>query len=229
MAIIGGLALLPLALLSSVRRVLGEGRLSLRALAALRRVRAIVGYSLLMGFSSGLIMPFYSLFLKERYGAAPAQAGLVLSGINLATALAVLLGPLLSSYIGRVRGVAVTQFLATPFLLTAAYGPTLLTAALSLFARSAFTNVGRPLVSSVTMDIGPAAARASANDIQRTSIYLFRGLGSAAAGVLMQRGNIELPYPTYAVILAVSGVLFHRWFLPLDEQGIESPGRRKRE
>lgn len=220
MALASGLALLAFAHVGTIQIQGGDGEepLRFRALAALRRVQAIVGYSLLMGFGSGLIMPFYSLFLKERYGASPAQAGLILSGISLVTALGVLAGPLVVARIGRVRGVVVTQLLAIPFLLTAAYGPNLLTASLSLFARSAFTNIGRPMVSSVTMDLVPTGARATINGLQRASIYLSRGIGAAAAGMLMQRGSIVLPYPTYAVILAVSAFLFYWWFLTMDRQ-----------
>lgn len=191
--------------------------LGLRTVIGLRAVRALVAYSLLMGFGSGLVVPFFSLFLNKRFSLDSVRVGAILSGINLATALATLVGPAITGRIGRVRGVVVTQLLSTPFLFVAAYGPNVSWAVWALFARGALTNMGRPMVSSVAMDVVPATERATVGGLQRASVYLLRGLGAATAGVLMERWGVAAPYPAYALILVLAGLLFYRAFLPLEQ------------
>src|SRR5690606_28420486 len=105
--------------------------------------------SLLIGFGSGLVVPYLNLYFANRFDATNSYIGLVLSLGSAMTAVAAMIGPALSRKVGKVKALILFQVLSIPFLLLTAYTTSLWLASLGFLLRQALMNAGNPIQSAV--------------------------------------------------------------------------------
>jgi MFS family permease len=122
----------------------------------------------LISWGAALLIPYLNLFFKQRFAVADATLGLIFAGLNVATGVAALIGPLLSIRIGKIRTVALTQALSIPFLLTLGFAPLLGVVVGAALARQALFNMGAPLYDAFAME-------RTAEDLRPTVIGLING------------------------------------------------------
>ena len=114
---------------------------------------------LLISCGAALLIPFLSLYLRERYNAPDAALGVLFAAVGVATGTATLLAPLLSRHLGKMGSVVLTQTLAIPCLLLLGVAPTLWLAGAVALVRGALMNMAAPLYDAYAMEQTPAVAR----------------------------------------------------------------------
>lgn len=161
--------------------------------------------SLLIGFGSGLVIPYLNLYFANRFDASNAFIGLVLSLGSAMTAVAMLIGPLLVKRIGKVRALIVFQFLSIPFLLLTAYTTSLTLASLGFLIRQALMNAGNPIQSAVAMEIVADKYKGLANSINQTVFQIgWATMGPVAAALVMSFGS----FWGYAYTFSITACLY---------------------
>lgn len=112
-----------------------------------------------ISWGAALLIPYLNLFFKEQFDVADGTLGLIFAALNMTTGLAALAGPLLSTRIGKIQAVALTQALAMPFLLALGFVPLLGVAVGAALARGALFNMGAPLYEAFAMERTDERAR----------------------------------------------------------------------
>ncbi len=124
----------------------------------LRSARFVVS-PLLISCGAALLIPFLSLYFRERYGAPDAALGVIFAAVGIATGAATLIAPLLSRRLGKMGSVVLTQALAIPCLLLLGAAPTLWLAGSVALVRGALMNMAAPLYDAYAMEHTPEPLR----------------------------------------------------------------------
>lgn len=161
--------------------------------------------SLLIGFGSGLVVPYLNLYFANRFEASNAYIGLILSLGSAMTAVAMLMGPLLVKKVGKVKALILFQLLSIPFLLLTAYTTSLLFASVGFLARQALMNAGNPIQSAVAMEVVSDKYKGLANSVNQTVFQIgWATMGPIAAGLVIGFGS----YWGYAYAFTITAVLY---------------------
>ena len=113
----------------------------------------------LISWGAALLIPYLNLFFKERFDVAGGGLGAIFASLNVASGAAALAAPAISTRIGKIRTVALTQALSIPFLLALGFVPLLSVAVGAALVRTALFNMGAPLYDAFAMERTEEAAR----------------------------------------------------------------------
>ena len=161
--------------------------------------------SLLIGFGSGLVIPYLNLYFANRFDASNAFIGLILSLGSAMTAVAMLIGPILVKRVGKVKALILFQILSIPFLILTAYTTSLLLASIGFLMRQALMNAGNPIQSAVAMEVVSDKYKGLANSVNQTVFQLgWATMGPIAAGLVISFGS----YWGYAYAFSITGGLY---------------------
>ncbi|WP_129627432.1 MFS transporter [Candidatus Oscillochloris fontis] len=114
---------------------------------------------LLISCGASLLIPYLSLYVRQRYATPDTTLGLVFAAIGISTGLAALLAPQISARLGKPRSVVLTQGLAVVCLLLLAWAPSLWIAAFMALLRGALMNMANPLYEAYAMEQSADEAR----------------------------------------------------------------------
>jgi len=189
-----------------------SSRLSLKAIQS----RAVIGKLVLtyglIGLGAGLIIPFFNVFFQNRLQATPEQIGVIFALGNVMTAVGIVLAPVLSGRLGKVRAVAFTQFGSIPFIFGIAFSLNLGFAAVSYLTRGALMVMGAPILSNFAMEAVQTEERATTSGFMNMADRIPRAVGSSIAGQMMTGGNYVLPYMLTSALYFVGSSLFLTFF-----------------
>lgn len=161
--------------------------------------------SLLIGFGSGLVIPYLNLYFANRFDASNSYIGIVLSLGSAMTAVAAMIGPALSRKIGKVKAIILFQVLSIPFLLLTAYTTSLFLASLGFLLRQALMNAGNPIQSAVAMELVSDKYKGLANSMNQMVFNLgWATMGSVATGLVVANGS----YWGYAYAFTITAGLY---------------------
>ncbi|KIL44968.1 MFS transporter [Jeotgalibacillus soli] len=160
---------------------------------------------LLIGFGSGLVIPYLNLYFADRFDASTAYVGFIISGGQAMTAVAILIGPWVVKQLGEVKAVFVLQMLSLPFLLLTAYTESLLLASVGFLFRQALMNAGNPIQASLVMDLVGDRFKGLANSINQMVFNIgWATMGPVSTGLVLIYGS----YWGYAWIFTVTAGLY---------------------
>ncbi|MBB4826522.1 MFS family permease [Sporosarcina luteola] len=161
--------------------------------------------SMLIGFGSGLVVPYLNLYFANRFGASNSYIGLVLSLGSAMTAVAAMIGPALSRKVGKVKALILFQILSIPFLILTAYTTSLWLASLGFLMRQALMNAGNPIQSAVAMEVVSDKYKGLANSTNQMVFNLgWATMGPIATGLVVSQGT----YWGYAHAFTITAVLY---------------------
>lgn len=161
--------------------------------------------SLLIGFGSGLVVPYLNLYFANRFDATNSYIGLVLSLGSAMTAVAAMIGPALSRKVGKVKALILFQVLSIPFLLLTAYTTSLWLASLGFLLRQALMNAGNPIQSAVAMEVVSDKYKGLANSMNQMVFNLgWATMGPIATGLVVAQGS----YWGYAYAFTITAGLY---------------------
>jgi MFS family permease len=160
---------------------------------------------LMIGFGAGLVIPYLNLYFADRFAASNSLIGLVISLGQGATAIAMIIGPMVVRKLGEVRAVVVLQLLSLPFLLLTAYTQQFWLAALGFLFRQALMNAGNPIQMSLMMAKVDDSMKGLANSVNQMVFNLGWALmGPVSTGFVLKYGS----YWGYAMVFTVTAGLY---------------------
>lgn len=107
--------------------------------------------SLLSSTSGGMIVPYLNVYFEDRFEVSKTVIGLIVSLGQGATAIAYLLGPVITRKLGEVRAVVWLQLASIPFLLITAYSSNFYLAGTGYLFRQALMNAANPFYNTIKM------------------------------------------------------------------------------
>ncbi|MEH7384130.1 MFS transporter [Bacillus sp. JJ1521] len=160
---------------------------------------------MIIGFGSGLVIPYLNLYFADRFLASNTIIGLILSLGQAATAIAMIIGPYIVSKVGEVRAVVYLQLSSLPFLLLTGYTENLYIAAIAFLFRQALMNAGNPIQASLVMGRVNDSMKGLANSVNQMVFSLGWALmGPVSTSIVMLHGA----YWGYAYVFTITSVLY---------------------
>ncbi|MCM3765857.1 MFS transporter [Neobacillus niacini] len=160
---------------------------------------------ILIGFGSGLVIPYLNLYFSDRFSASTTSIGFIISLGQAATAFAMFIGPWVVKKVGEVKAVVFLQLASLPFLLLTAYTNHLWIAALGFLFRQALMNAGNPIQMSLMMSKVNDSMKGLANSVNQMVFNLGWALmGPVSTGIVVQYGA----YWGYAYVFTITATLY---------------------
>lgn len=180
--------------------------LSLRNIRSSRTIIKFMIPTALVGFGAGFVVPLVNPFFKERYGATPAQVGVISSLGNITLGVAILVTPALSRKLTKARFVVLCQYLSMPFIMLTSVSPTLTWAGTSYIVRTSLMNMAGPIGATFQMESVTPAERATTSGLMVMSDSIPRAATATISGAMMTKNDYFTPflYMTVAYFAASS-------------------------
>jgi MFS family permease len=145
-------------------------------------------------FAGGLVVnALLSLWLFQRFGLSPAQAGVFFFWTGLLSAASQFLAPALARRIGLLNTMVFTHIPSSIFLVLAALSPSLPMALGLLLLRSALSQMDVPTRSAYVMAVVTPPERPAAASVTAVPRSLAAALSPALAGAMFAAGWISAP------------------------------------
>ncbi len=208
--LVAGLAIYAagIAALAAVReRYRGSGKVILDV--ASKGTLARLSSAAIIGLGAGIVIPMLPLWLYTVYGVGPGPIGVLLSAQSALMVLAFWMAPKLSSAMGRLRTIVVTQAAGVALISAFPLSPTFTVAAAIWAARSVAMNMANPLYYALVNELVPEEERGRANSALQLLDSVPRSVGPYVTGTLMNMGNLRLPfYLTAALYGSATATLY---------------------
>lgn len=156
-----------------------------------------------VGFGAGLIVPFFSMYLKYSLNISDGIVGTIMAISQVGTIIGGLLVPIISKKWGRVTTVIWCQLLSVPFLISISFPQGIYIITLSFFFRSSLMNMANPIIRSLSMDLIGKEERTYMSSLVSLTNNLFRSMGIYFGGIIMYTVSYNAPY--YVTIICYLG------------------------
>jgi len=154
----------------------------------------------LVGFSSGMVIPYMILWIYAMFNPDPVVLGAVPAIANITLATGVLAVGLFSERIGKIRTITLLYIMAPILMIGIVYSPWFLLMIVFYVSRNAVANMNRPAFSSLFMGEIAASRRARSLAITRVMWQFPRQTGTLTTafilgffGGIVQFGVIVFP------------------------------------
>ncbi|PIU59626.1 hypothetical protein COS86_03280, partial [Candidatus Bathyarchaeota archaeon CG07_land_8_20_14_0_80_47_9] len=141
-------AILPILMIRENKRPKKQRMLDLLSLRNVKSSRTIIKFMIpaaIIGFGAGFVVPLFNVFFKKRFLATAEQVGLMSALSNVTLGMGTLVAPALSKKLGKVKSVALCEYLSMPFIMFTTLSPSLSLAAASDITRTALMNMAGPI------------------------------------------------------------------------------------
>ncbi len=165
-----------------------------------------------IGFGAGLVVPFFSIYLKYTVHISDALVGTIMAISQAGTILGGLIVSPLSKRFGRVHTVLACQLLSIPFLFSISLPQGIIIITISFFFRSSLMNMASPIISSLSMDVVTEEARTHMSSVVAMTGNLFRAFGIYVGGLMMYGISYNSPYYLTIVCYLLGTYIFYRTF-----------------
>jgi len=159
--------------------------------------------SLLSSTSGGMIVPYLNVYFEDRFEVSKTVIGLIVSLGQGATAIAYLLGPVITRKLGEVRAVVWLQLASIPFLLITAYSSNFYLASTGYLFRQALMNAANPFYNTIKMKYVDRSMRGLASSSGEAMFNLGWFIASPiSTGLVAQYGS----YYGYAYAFTITAI-----------------------
>jgi MFS family permease len=165
-----------------------------------------------IGLGAGFVIPYLNIFFWEFYNLPTYMVGLVQGFGSLSVAAGVFLSPVLSTRIGKVKTVLVTQSLSLPFLFLIATIINPYVAIASYLFRVVLMNASAPVDRALRMELTPEAYRPQMSAISSFGWNFPWAFSTLVTGPLFDLGLYLIPFwftlTSYSASIALYAVFF---------------------
>lgn len=176
------------------------------------RALKFVIYNTVIGFGAGLVIPFFSVYLKFVLNIDNEKVGIIMGLSQLGLVLGGFLVPYISKILGREMTVVVCQLLSIPFLISIAFPQGVITMGISFFLRSTLMNLNQPLIQNISLETVEYDNRALMSSIISVSSNATRAISMIVAGYLMENVSYTAPYYLTVLLYLIGTVIFYKSF-----------------
>lgn len=178
----------------------------------LRPLWKFSGINSLIGLGAGFIVPLVPVWLWLKFGVPDAYSGPLLGFASVTMAGAAIASARLSRRFGSIAAIAMTQSLATVFMLALAFMPEAVSAGSVYVVRAALMNMASPIADAFLMGIVARDQRSFASAVNGIVWRLPNSVSTVAGGALMEQGLLDLPIFIAAGLYAVGVTLLYLVF-----------------
>lgn len=176
-----------------------------------KSILLLMFYNSIIGFGAGMVVPFFSIYLKYAVYLSDALVGKILSFSQLGCVLGGFFMPILTKKLGKVNSVVFCQILSIPFLISIAFtNGWIFLIYTSFFARSALMNMSTPIIQNLSMDMVNIENASNLSSLLALSSNFSRAFGIFLGGYLMDFFNYNTPY-YFTVVLYLFGTLLFKY------------------
>ncbi|WP_231844849.1 MFS transporter [Methanocella arvoryzae] len=215
------ITLVPLAMIKENRPPVADRSERLRMVAQVIRtptVQRLVAVNILIGIGAGMIVPFFNVYFHKVLAAPTEQIGVIFSIGQVTMIIGLLLIPLLTERVGKVRTIAITQLLSIPFLILIAVTTNIYLAGFAYVMRMTFMNMANPAISNFNMELLGDRERATVSSLTSMGWYLFLALSTYVSGIMMANDNYLLPYMITCVVYLLAAVAYYVFFMKIERE-----------
>ncbi|HEU0257352.1 MAG TPA: MFS transporter [Microbacteriaceae bacterium] len=163
------------------------------------------------GAGAGLLGPFVSYWFFRRYGATPAQIGVLFAVVNFFSLASTLASARVAARLGTVRAIVTVRAIGGVLLVPMVLAPSFLLAGGIYVVRMMVQRVGLPLRQSFTQDMADPGERASVAALSNLPAQGTMAAGQAAGGWLFDEASLAAPFTLAAVFQVANAALY--WLL----------------
>jgi MFS family permease len=171
-----------------------------------------------IGLGAGFVIPYLNIFFWEFYSLPTFMVGLVQGFGSLSVAAGVFLSPVLSTRIGKVKTVLVTQSLSLPFLLFIATIINPYVAIASYVFRVVLMNAGGPVDRALRMELTPEAYRSQMSAVSSFGWNLPWAFSTLVTGPLFDQGLYLIPFWFTLTSYSISTLLYASFFWNIEKR-----------
>lgn len=168
--------------------------------------------SALIGFGAGMIVPFFSIYLKYMLSIDDGIVGTIMAISQVGTILGGLIVAPMAHKIGRVKTVLICQLLSIPFLLSISFPQGIVMITIAFFFRSSLMNMAGPIINSLSMDIVGDDIRTHMSSVVSMTSQLFRAFGIFVGGYIMYNVSYNTPYYFTIICYLIGTAVFYSIF-----------------
>ncbi|WP_442951131.1 MFS transporter [Paenibacillus sp. 481] len=160
---------------------------------------------LLIGFGSGLVIPYLNLYFTDRFDTSLSAVGVLISLGQIMTIFSMLIGPSLVQRFGEVKSVVTLQLMSLPFLILTGFTNVFFVAAIGFLFRQALMNAANPITSTILVENISNSKRGFANSLNQ-SVFMFgwASMGPVQSYFVTTYGS----YWGYAFTFSITGLLY---------------------
>lgn len=171
-----------------------------------KKVLEFMTYNFLIGLGAGVVVPFFSVYLKYSMNIEDNIVGTILSISQFGCIVCGGLVPFLSNKLGKVKTVILCQILSIPFLVSIAFPQGLILVTISFFIRNGLMNMAIPLTQNLSMELVDKSERTNLSSFLSLSSNISRAMGIAIGGFMMEKISYNSPY-YLTIVLYVMGII----------------------
>jgi len=171
-----------------------------------KKVLTFMTYNFIIGVGAGMVVPFFSVYLKYSMNISDNVVGSILSFAQLGCIVGGFIIPIMSNKLGKIRSVILCQILSIPFLLSIAFPQGIAIITISFFMRNGLMNMAMPLIQNLSMEIVDEKERTNLSSFVSLSSNISRALGIYIGGFLMETFTYNTPY-YFTVLFYIIGII----------------------
>lgn len=176
----------------------------------------------LIGLGAGMIVPFFSMYLKYALDADDGVVGTIMAISQVGTVIGGLIVPPLAKRLGRVNTVLACQLLSIPFLFSISFPQGIVIITISFFFRSSLMNMASPIIGSLAMEIVDDQTRTYMSSMVSLTNNLFRSIGIYIGGILMFNFSYNTPYYFTISCYLIGTIILYNTFKNVDKKSTQS-------
>jgi MFS family permease len=176
---------------------------------------------LLLGASSGFIIPYSNLLLKLKAGLSTPAIGTLNAVQNVLITMAILAYPAAEKSLGRVGLISAGHMMCVPFALLMGLAASPLIIVVGFFGRGIIANMVYPAREKFAMEISPHRDREMVSSVQQTCWQFAWALATWGAGYLITARGYGAAFLAGSACYALSAAAYWVGFRHLDKKEVE--------
>ncbi len=170
------------------------------------------------GVAIGAFGPFVSYWFHRRYGASPAEIGVIFAVVNAATLASTLSAAGIARRLGTIRAIVAVRLIQGSLLIPMALAPDLWAAAGIYLVRMLAQRVGLPLRQSFIQGVADPDERAALAALSTVPAQATQAGSQVLAGYLFDETGLASPLIFSGVMMVAGGLLYARLFAGMDRK-----------
>lgn len=171
-----------------------------------KKVIVFMIYNSIIGCGAGMVVPFFSVYLKYSMDLSDSLVGSILSISQVGCILGGIIIPIIANKLGKPRAVILSQVLSIPFLISIAFPQGILLLSISFFMRNGLMNMAMPIIQNLSMELVDEHDRTNLSSVMSLSSHISRAIGIGIGGFIMENVSYNTPY-CFTIMLYVIGIV----------------------
>lgn len=215
------IAVIPILLIRENKKHGAQKMSELSALRNIKSHRTILKFLIpvgIIGFGAGFIVPLFNLFFSLKFNASTEEIGILTAFGNATLVAGTLLAPALSRKLGKVRSIALCEFLSMPFIMLMTIVPNFALAGAAYVSRNTLMNMAGPISSTFQMEKVTETERATTNGLIVMADNIPRSITASVSGEMMTLSDFYTPFLATTIAYFIASSLFFIFFRKAERQ-----------